>query len=228
MPDNFIYYLRAFMRKTIAFLLVALLSDLASTAQKPKFLPGYYITHKGDTINGFGFIENRDKIRSFDFKPDPDSVNHTRIAALDCKEVTFGKDSYETWYGKRSLEYVNGNDLYTVYHQGEFATDSICIVSIYQGRGFALYQYQGNEKKNFFIKVNNSIDELTISYVYLTDELNGINHQLGMYFKKKTYQSQIYSLLNSRINTKKKFDLLWATEFDRHSLLKLFRKIDEE
>lgn len=216
------------MRTIAALLIVFSFSGKISLGQKISFFPGYYITHKGDTINGFGRIESTNKIQHFDFKSDQDSTSFKTIAALDCKEVAFGKEVYVTWYGKRHLSYVNGNDLYRVEHIGETVTDSICIRLAYQGKDFALYHFKG-EKNHFFVKAHNRIDELILSYDYFPQgyRLAANNYQKSQYLIHKTYQPQIFSVLNNKFKSQRQVDLLYSTEYDRHSLVRLFKSLDK-
>lgn len=219
------YIFEALMRKIIILIAMSFYS-LTALCQKNNFQPGYYVTFSGDTVKGFGKINTAKNKVELEFKGDIASNDIVRFMGIGCREMSFGKDTYITWQGKRSLEYIDKVDLSLIRNNDSYSSEKISLKLLYKGSNFALYQYQG-EKDQFFMQINNSIEELILSYDYLTfqEKTQYRGNQLPAYHVMKTYQSQIYAALSDRIS-KKLNALVFQTEYDRFSLVKLFKKID--
>lgn len=150
--------------KHLYTVLIFILISFQSQAQR-NFKPGYIVKLNGDTIKGF--IDYRD------WKQNPQVITFKLAAvAQRYSYVTikgFGVDQFENYQiytGPITKGAVNLGDLSSGI-DSSFATETVFLRSIFQGKNIALYSYTDQIKTRFFISEKNGVPIELKRYVYL-------------------------------------------------------------
>lgn len=216
------------MRKKSTSILLLLLTGclLNLYAQQNDFVKGWYITQQNDTLKGFVATEKKENFTSFYFKPAAKGVV-TEIPVMQVKMLNMDDQVYKIWFGKRNMEYIDRVDLSLIRNDGVFFSDTIVLKCIYAGQYFYLYNYK-DEKDHYFIETRDYIDELLITYDYLTywERLSMRSYQFPAYWVHNTYKSQIIAMFGEKLDRRTNA-LLDRTELSKNSLLRLCRLLDD-
>lgn len=207
------------------YFLLCILESNNCIAQGKAFVPGFYIDQKGDTVKGYGFIKKGHPLAAFKFKTQ--LLNTISTVSFDsCKLLSLGGESFINWFGPRSMVYIDKMD-FTIRNRDSTITSTIPLQLLHKGNRLSLYHYF-DVKDHFFIEEGNSIRELAIIYKYVTDlEKQTIIINLPKYIITPVYQNQIVAVLNPR-PTKKQMMLIERSVYEKRSLVKLFRALEEE
>lgn len=213
------------MRIFILFLCIAL-SSITAFSQKGKFNPGFYISQKGDTINGLIALNFKSAESFFNFKSQTEETNFKPISLDTCKMVSVGKESFVSWFGPRGMTYIDKFE-FTIVNPDSTIIARIPLRQLYQGKRISLYYFR-DIMDHFFIGKGGIIQELAVKFRNVTDfEKLQFMYQRNppTYFSIPVYRDQIRDLIADKLSRAKN-DLVESTEFDKRSLMKLFKKLD--
>ena len=213
--------------KVNAILLVFFLCFLVNQncmSQNSNYTAGFYVNQQGDSINEYFSANKNNMLSDLKFKTSLQESNHVNISFDTCKVLSFGKSLYINWYGRRGMAYISKFD-FRIINIDSFRTEIIPLKLIFKGNHLSLYYYW-DVTDHFFMGLNDSIEELSISYRYLTDwEKLQYSINPPTYFINAIYQYQIISRMLNRLTTKQKY-LVESCEYDVMDLTRLFKKLD--
>lgn len=193
-------------------------------SQKNNYVAGFYVNQKGDSVNGYFSINKNDALSNFKFKSRLQESSHLNISFDTCKTLSFGKNYYINWFGKRGMAFISKFE-FTIINIDSFRTEKIPLKLIFKGNHLSLYYYR-DVTDHFFMSLDNSIEELSISYKYLTDwEKLHYTVNLPTYLITPLYRYQIIARMSDKLTTKQKY-LVESCEYDVMDLTRLFRKLD--
>lgn len=216
------------MRKNCTLIFFCLMMSCLpeSYAQQKNYAPGWFVTLRNDTLKGFIATGKKDNFSSFDFKTTMTAPG-SKVWMNNVKSLTVDDQLYISWFGQRCMEYIDKVDLSLIRNDGVYRADSIVLKRLYAGHDFSLFYYK-DEKDHFFIETCDYIDELLVTYDYLSywDKLRIRGFQFPAYYVNNIYRSQITARFSERLDHKTNA-LLSRTQLDKYSLLRLFRTLDE-
>jgi len=200
------------------------LSITAKSFEQTKFLNGFYINQNGDTVKGYTSLKSKDQ-GYFEFKS---SLQEKPVSILfdTCKQVGQKDRILETWLVSRNMSYVDKFS-FDIINQDSLINAFIPLESLYKGSYFSLYSYH-DIKDHFFIYDGVSMQELRVSYRYLTDweKMQNVNRNMPKYLITPVYKKQITSIVGQRL-TKKQWELIENTGYDKKSFIRLFKTLNE-
>lgn len=211
--------------KPIVLSLSLFIVTFSTIAQDVTYKPGFYISNVQDTIHGFIHV-NQKMINPhvFKFKSNLDDKDFMEISFVDNKIISTGNENYAIWYGTRGMSYISPND-FLLTDLDSFRTETIALKQIYKGKRFSLFYFK-DVTEHFFIGQGNDIQELKISYRYLTswESKNYLINQ-PTYFKIATFQNQLMALLGEEL-TKSKKNYIESCTYERNPLIRTIKKME--
>lgn len=176
------------------------------------YLPGYIITLKGDTVNGFIDYRNLESNPNILFFKEKQSDNETRYAPLDIKMYCVGDEIYEGAIVKTGIGSSITNQLeFTA--ELKIETDTTFLQNMIQGLK-SLYYYRNKfHLDQFYIKKDTTFELLVYKkyFIYrdgvnLIDENNRFLSQLSLYlYDCPTIQSKLKDLKYAKKNLENLF-----------------------
>ena len=193
-------------------------------SQDSKYIPGFYVNQNGDTVSGYFYTKDKSALSNLKIKRDlSEKTSHT-ISFDTCKVLSFGNDTYFNWYGKRGMAYISKFN-FEIINIDSFVTEKIPLKLLYHGSYLSLYHYH-DVTDHYFVGSTNSVEELSISYRYITDwEKMRYSINPPTYFINPIYRDQIITLMSDKLTRKQKY-LVESCEFDAISLIRLFKKVN--
>ncbi|MBL0146014.1 MAG: hypothetical protein IPP48_09810 [Chitinophagaceae bacterium] len=193
-------------------------------SQGKEFIEGSFVNQKGDTIKGFFQKKYSTSFKDLKFTQNIAGNIFSAIIIDSCKAVCLENDYYTVWHGKRGMAYIDRFN-FEIQNIDSFLTETIPLKLLFQGSRLSLYHYY-DLTDHFFVGLNDSIQELMISYRYPTDwEKSKYVRNVPAYEINPIYRYQIIALLNNELSKKQKF-LVDRSEYDKYALIRLFKKID--
>jgi hypothetical protein len=212
------------MKYSILLFSISLVSNI-SVSQTKAFVSGYYINQRGDTVVGYGSFKYESAPVALRFKSQMSDIDVSNISFDSCKMIYLADEMFVTWNGKRSMTYVDKND-FTIKNIDSSVVSCIPLKLIFKGKLLSLYHYY-DVKDHFFVGDERSIEELAIGYAYITDwEKRLYVRNTPTYFTSPFYRNQIISRFESKL-TRKHMNLLEHTDYDKISLVKLFKVLNQ-
>jgi hypothetical protein len=194
-------------------------------AQKNNFTPGYYIKQNGDTVKGFINVKNENQITTFNYKKLLLDSNSITLYFDNCSELVSGTESFVNWSGTMRMTYIDKFEM-AIKNPDKFNTGSFSLHLLFYGEPLSLYYYH-NLFDHYFVKKGDSIAELFSSYRYITEwEKSSYITNSPTYIINPTYRNQIIALMQDAL-TKKQLTFIENLDYDKQSLIKLFKSIDK-
>ena len=196
--------------------------------QDKEYEPGYYVTQNGDTIKGYFWTKDQNKLSNLKMKKEVNETISTDLSFDTCQSLLIKNRFYVSWYGKRCMAYVSKFD-FDLKYIDSFLTQTIPLRLLYQGSILSLFLYRSDVKDHFFVKKGNSIAELIISYRYRTDlEKFTESHTRNpaTYYVVPAYQNQLSAYLGDKL-TKKLKDNIESCDYDEVALIRLFKRLNK-
>lgn len=194
-------------------------------SQTNGFVAGYYINQKGDTVAGFGYLKADEIPVFFRFKRQLSDDVFSNISYDSCKLLYLADEVYVIWNGKRSMTYVDKYD-FTIKNIDSTVKSFIPLKLIYKGSPLSLYHFH-DVKDHFFLGDGEAIEELAISYRYLTDWEKRLHvRNTPAYFISPFFRNQIISKFESGLS-RKQMNILENTDYKKNSLIKLFKALNQ-
>jgi len=203
----------SFIKRALLLLIISIFSIQFSYGQS-SFLPGYIVTTKGDTLQGF--IDYRDwgiSPKEISFREDSISNLFKKITTQDISSFVVNNNKYISAIIKHDISTNVTNNL-GYNPKMKIKTDTSFIKVIFDGDK-KLYKYKNSisRKNTFYIEHNNKIQMLIYKrYLVKDDERISIVENT----KYKGLLS-VYLGNYSKIGNKLKY-----TEYKENSLIKLF------
>lgn len=194
-------------------------------AQGKGFNSGYYVTLSDDTLHGYISFETKKEMNSFFYKPTSVDKEFQVVKIDSCKSVATAQAAYYIYTVKRSMEYID-KFTYTIMNKDSMVTAAIPLKLLFSGSRFSLFHYE-DIRPHFFFYNGNEMQELAISYRYLTEgEIIQLKlYNLPKYIINKDYHRQIVAALDYQI-TQKQWDMIQETEYEEKPMIRLFRSLD--
>lgn len=184
---------------------------------------GYYINTNGDTIKGYITAPGNAPGFSFHFKNKFDT-NTSSIPFMLCKGLRYGEQEFITWYGKRSMSYVDKIDQ-SVVNIDSGITGLIPLRLVFKGNRTSLYHFK-DKTDHFFISMADSVQELIILYRPSTEwERKPFPVNPPTYIVNPAFRNQLMMLMGDGI-TDKQVSWIGGTEYEETSLKKFLKKFD--
>ncbi|MBS1752779.1 MAG: hypothetical protein R2765_04595 [Ferruginibacter sp.] len=216
------------MKKISPLLLALILMGLSftSVSQDKDFTPGSYINNSGDTISGFFQIKDLKTFSDIQFKANLADSQSEYLPFDNCKSVSFGNHQYISWFGARGMAYVTKMDFIIMY-KDSFNVERIPLKVLYKGNHFTLLHYR-DVKDHFFIGVNDSIQELLISYRYPTDwERRNYIINAPRFIINPIYHNQLISLMGGTV-TRRQEVIITDCVYEELPLLRTIKQLDKK
>ena len=221
--------LKSDLRPFIAVIFL-LLSFCSKAQDKRKFVPGSYVTQKGDTIKGYifmppdNYIPRDNAFGTFNFKNQFEDISISVISYDSCRLISSGGESFSVWRIQRNMTYVDKFD-FTIRNIDSNITAPIPLKLLYKGVQFSLYHYH-DVKDHFFIYDGKTMQELLIQFRYLTAwEQIPCGSQTPQHYVIPVYHQQIMWMMNNQL-TKRQQDFIESTDYETRPLVKLFKYLD--
>jgi hypothetical protein len=196
-------------------------------SQDKKYVPGYYVSQKGDTVTGYFWAKDKDRLSLLKIKKDMHESEVQDISLDTCRALYMNHNFYVPWYGKRGMAYVTNFD-FDLVNIDSFVTEKIPLRQLYSGNYISLFYYH-DVRDHFFISKDNAILELLISYRYLTDferMQNGAIPNSPSYFVIPSFQYQIMAFMGNKLMKNQKH-LIETCGYDEYSLTSLFKTLNK-
>jgi hypothetical protein len=206
--------------------LVFIFSTQCCMSQEADFEAGFYINHRHDTVKGFLAVKKSGPGNAFGYKPAAGSRLVHIISSDSCMEISAGDVYYVNWFGTRNMSYIDKFD-FTIKNQDSVITALIPLKLLYRGSPLSLFYFR-DIIDHYFVQSENKIEELSISYRYLTtwEKTNYLaNPSTPSYYTNAYYRDQIKSLMKN-ILTRKQKNIIDNASFDQRALMSLFKTID--
>lgn len=212
------------IKNSVLLVILFFLGNQACMSQNNTYAEGFYVNHQNDTIKGF-FLPNKHNILSdLKFKSDLNDSSYSSISFDTCKVLSFNKNFYKSWYGKRSMVYIDKFD-FSIVNSDSFKTEMIPLKLIYRGTYLSLYYYS-DVTDHFFMGLDESVQELLIFYRYSTS-LEKLQNPKNppTYFTNPVYRYQIIAAMPASLTMRQRL-FIENSEYGITDLIRLFKKID--
>ena len=195
-------------------------------SQESTYKQGYYTTHTGDTVNGYFSAKEKNLKKGVRFRNNLTEKKFIQLSLDDVNAISFGKKNYLNWYGKRGITYVRKFD-FEIMNIDSSVTERIVLKLIYKGVNLSLYHFF-DLSDHFFIGHNNTVQELSISYRYLTSiEKKNYPNPINApnYFITPVFRDQILSIFNNKLAKRQRL-LIENCLYESLPLVRLFNQLD--
>jgi len=178
--------------KPLQFLLLAILLPATSFAQS-NFKPGYAVTLKGDTVQGFFDYREWDRSpKTVKFKTDINGATQLLTPVNTSYFDINGLEAYQRYAGKITLDHINESSVLNE-RDTTFKIDTIFIQVLQRGEKMTLYSYSDNIKTRFYFTEKNDEmpQELGYRLYYNSEQVTATK---GRTVNENTYMMQLYNL----------------------------------
>jgi hypothetical protein len=190
------------------------------------FVPGWYVTFNSDTVKGYIFIGREKPFTSFQYKNSSGSQNRINISLDSCKMVSYENETIENWLVSRDMSYID-NFNFDIINSDSVITAAIPLKQLYKGPKLSLYYYN-DIKDHFFVYDGKYMQELSLTYRYLTDfEKMQYTRNVPRYYVNTVYKNQLRALMEFNLTKKQKI-ILEHAEYKKADLIQLFKSLNSE
>lgn len=190
------------------------------------FVPGFYVALNSDTVKGYISIERENTVTSFRYKNFLDGQNSVSISLDSCKMVSCENETIQNWLVSRDMSYID-NFNFDIINPDSMVTATIHLRQLYSGPKLSLYYYK-DIKDHFFVYDGTYMQELSVTYRYLTDfEKMQYTRNVPKYYVNTVYKNQLRVLMNFNLTKTQKI-ILQHAEYRKDDLIQLFKSLNGE